>query len=431
MAGGTNVGNLHATLSLSQFEFNSGLRASETAAMQFANTVDVQSKRASASMSRIASGGIRGGGMAQMFTQGGYALQDFTSQLETRGIGGAIGAITNNVQMMGASFGPVAGATVAIGAAVAGQVLPPFLDWLNNTKQLALEAKAAEKAFGNISKLRLDVATMEVKGGAGAASKELEDTIEINARLKTTAGMEFTRQQNKVNAMRRELDSKSYVNIAGFRVGNWGEVGAEIRAMESELTTAEKTLDRRRERFEDIISESNAAQDKLNLIGPGSEAAKKEAELTANKAAEALHFESLKKRDDLERSLRSKSLENYGTELEKVDARIEMERKAAAGLRISDEAQQRFNAMAAVDRQKAMISDAEKALSEMGSAAGSSAGVKRGSVESIQAINRAAAGSKSDQSVATQSLNIQKQMLKQLEQAARKPQPIKMVALSG
>jgi len=94
-----------------------------------------------------------------------YAVQDFTSQLGTRGLAGAFGAIQNNIPQVLIGLGAGAGFTgIASVAAVAAGVLAEKLMKTNeqiteSTKKLQEQAEAAKKA----------VDAMQVKADPGTA----------------------------------------------------------------------------------------------------------------------------------------------------------------------------------------------------------------------------------------------------------------------
>jgi hypothetical protein len=66
----------------------------------------------------------------QVFQQAGFALQDFMSILQMGGANAAaraFGGVANNVQMLGAAFGPMGMAVTSVGGALAGILIPALL----------------------------------------------------------------------------------------------------------------------------------------------------------------------------------------------------------------------------------------------------------------------------------------------------------------
>ena len=435
----TNVADMSAKLSLSAFEFNSGLKQSEQAAMEFANTVQTQSLKADRALATVGTG--KKINFASIAQQGGYAIQDFSSQIE-RGIGPAIGAVTNNIQAMAAGLGPVSAATLGIGAAVGGIVLPAFVDWLNNTKQLAIEAKEVEERFGRAMNIRKGIATLEVEGGAGKAREELQKQIELNEKLKSTMADKITAEQKTLAILTKQNDARffglrgtkytSEVNIGGVFDALAGNKEHQDAVKAGEL---KKSIQSQQEAYKKLFAEGVDAHEKLNQLGPESLAANKDAELKAQDDFDKRFDENAKRQKDMwaaEADIKKKSLEEYGTAAERMESKIARERAKLAELGVGKEAMDRFEKMSAVDRKRLGITEKEKALSEMGTANGMSAGALRNSAAGVTAINRAVSGTASEQSIAKEHLKTAKESLKQLEQIVRGvSKPTTVVSLSG
>lgn len=416
----TNVGNINATLTLSQWEFNNGLKQSETAAMQFGATAEQQSRRVDAALAKTGKSAIPG-----MFQQAGYALQDFSSQFETRGLGGAIGAVTNNVQAMGAALGPQAGAAIAIGAAIGGIILPATIDWLYNTKELAKEAKELEEQYKRVADQNRFIAGIEVRGGSEKARKDLEETIEINRRERQEAGQALIKQENAIQRIKKELEDKVWFRVPETPLTPAIPItreasGANARQLSIDIAEREKQVEKQREHLRQLNADAQNAQEKLRRINP---------EVNQNIKAKEQEEQALKQYD-LEKKLdedrrkasqeiERKALQDYGTESQRVQEKLAEERAKLDALAVSKETKARFEGQAAVMQSRALIADQERALSAMGTAAGMSAGVDRSSAAGVSAINRALAGGNSEQSIAKEALEIQKKQLEVQEQIAR------------
>ncbi|NBW09975.1 MAG: hypothetical protein EBR82_18310 [Caulobacteraceae bacterium] len=398
----TNVGNLNATLSLSQFEFNTGLKQSETAAMEFATTVEVQSRRADAALGRVgrSSSGMGGAGKAAMAVQQiGFGLQDFSSQLETRGLSGAIGAVTNNVQMLGAAFGPVGMAVTALGGALGGILLPRLLETgsiFGKTKEemARFEAqikKTSEAAFAPWRKME------NIKFDVFKGTEE-----QMNERLE--------RMQHDADMLSLESHAERAAGLKAQANGNQDEVDARnkrIIELNAELELTRQTM---------------------------AEIEKMRPDIQDREAKDAATQEELQRQDRMykaESDLKRKMLEEFGTAEQRQMQKIERERTELIKDRVSQEAMAQFESQAAVQMQKAKITDEEKKLSEMGQAAGMSPGAARDSAEGVKAVNRATSGTRSDQSIAKEALKIHKDSLIKLEEIARQGGKLKRVALSG
>lgn len=403
----TNVGALNATLTLSAFEFNSGLQRSSEAAMQFATTTEVASARATTALHRVGksamSGGMNATGAAMAVQQIGFGIQDFSSQFATRGLSGGIMAVTNNVQMLGAAFGPAGMAVTALGGALAGILLPRLLETGSIFGKTAEEAKhfadvvrkTSEDAFKpwrEMENTKFDV----LKG----TEKQLDDRLE--------------KMRHDFRLLSQERDAEA--------AASWNAAG---KGLNEEVTVRNARVREIEKQMADITATGQALQ-KLRPEIKGRDQFDKDADQ---------HFKDLAARDKFEADMKRQQGEKFGTEVQKVEFKIEREREKAIELKVDDEAMKRFEAQAAVDLQKAKIADAEKKLGEMGTPAGMSAGVARDSAEGIKAVNRAISGQQSEQSLAKESLKVDKEQLVKLEEIARAignppPAPVRF-ALSG
>lgn len=105
------VGDLVAYLSMDSSRFAQGAQQAQTVAVQ-----------TNAAMTKAFS--------PQVFQQAGFALQDFMSILQMGGANAAaraFGGVANNVQMLGAAFGPMGMAITSVGGALAGILIPALL----------------------------------------------------------------------------------------------------------------------------------------------------------------------------------------------------------------------------------------------------------------------------------------------------------------
>lgn len=469
----TNVGNLNATLTLSQFEFNAGLKQSETAAMEFASTVEMQSRRADQSLGRVGKNNVAGGlGMAvEPVKQLGFAIQDFSSQLETRGIGPAIGAVTNNVQAMGAALGPVGAAAFAVGGAIAGILLPRLIE------TGTIFGRTAEEATRAADRLK------------AAADKILDPWRQAeNTKFDVLKGTEeqldqrLERMRFSYQMLIQERDFFTRSEAAAMQVGNQAEAES-FRKLAADTDEKAKQLQ----------AQGKALASMRGRIVEN-EAGRKQQEEDKNRVKEMEEFR--KKSEEEVARFRQQSMERFGTEQQKMEARHARERaeaeknwgnalteeesaaimKAQADLedarkkasdvrgrysesggaygedvRIADEsvrnakakltelqnnsgafgARELLKAQQEAERKKLEISEMEKKIGEMGPAAGMSAGVSRDSAAGVQAINRAIGGTASEQSIAKEQLKTAKDQLKALEEIARKPAAVATFSLSG
>ena len=402
----TNVGNLNATLSLSEFEFTNGLKQSETAAMAFASTTEVAARRSEAAMSKA--GGNIGGKLAGMTQQAGFAIQDFSSQFATRGIGPAIGAITNNVAVLGSAFGPVAGAATAMAAALGGILLPKLLEstgWFGKSKE-ALEEyrKELDEFYSGFAKQSTEKASF-MERPPEDLDKELKKKREL-----------WQQYNNEVIALNQTSAQSA---AAG------DDESADI-SFKKAVETAKKR---------DQIQKEGQA---LAAARPEVEAAQAERDRKKEDAEkEKAYLKSLAEGNDALIKLKQDGLEKFGTESDKLAAKQarEMEELKSKTKDLSgtqkDAATAALTAQQDTEKQKLKISEEQAKLNEMGTAAKGSAGVNRNSAEGVSAINRATTGTMSEQDIAKKSLKTQEESLKRLQEIARQKSNVIMVQLSS
>ena len=402
----TNVGNLNATLSLSEFEFTNGLKQSETAAMAFASTTEVAARRSEAAMSKA--GGNIGGKLAGMTQQAGFAIQDFSSQFATRGIGPAIGAITNNVAVLGSAFGPVAGAATAMAAALGGILLPKLLEstgWFGKSKE-ALEEyrKELDDFYAGFAKQSTEKASF-MERPPEDLDKELKKKREL-----------WQQYNNEVIALNQTSAQSA---AAG------DDESADI-SFKKAVETAKKR---------DQIQKEGKA---LAAARPEVEAAQADRDRKkADAEKEKAYLKSLAEGNDALIKLKQDGLEKFGTESDKLAAKQarEMEELKSKTKDLSgtqkDAATAALTAQQDTEKQKLKISEEQAKLNEMGTAAKGSAGVNRNSAEGVSAINRATTGTMSEQDIAKKSLKTQEESLKRLQEIARQKSNVIMVQLSS
>lgn len=402
----TNVGNLNATLSLSEFEFTNGLKQSETAAMAFASTTEVAARRSEAAMSKA--GGNIGGKLAGMTQQAGFAIQDFSSQFATRGIGPAIGAITNNVAVLGSAFGPVAGAATAMAAALGGILLPKLLEstgWFGKSKE-ALEEyrKELDEFYSGFAKQSTEKASF-MERPPEDLDKELKKKREL-----------WQQYNNEVIALNQTSAQSA---AAG------DDESADI-SFKKAVETAKKR---------DQIQKEGKA---LAAARPEVEAAQADRDRKKEDAEkEKAYLKSLAEGNDALIKLKQDGLEKFGTESDKLAAKQarEMEELKSKTKDLSgtqkDAATAALTAQQDTEKQKLKISEEQAKLNEMGTAAKGSAGVNRNSAEGVSAINRATTGTMSEQDIAKKSLKTQEESLKRLQEIARQKSNVIMVQLSS
>lgn len=122
-----NVGNISVGLSLDNQSFASRLESENGRVMRFTGSVQKASLSIGASASHLNKFGGSLAGLAPMFQQAAFGIGDFASQVSTRGFGGGLQAAANNIQMLGAGFGPM-GLAVSAGIGVATSAIGVYIE---------------------------------------------------------------------------------------------------------------------------------------------------------------------------------------------------------------------------------------------------------------------------------------------------------------
>lgn len=244
-----NIGNLAVVMSLNAQQFNAGLRETATQIDQ----IQVDVTRMSATMNAAgnvvaASASKQSVGMRFLsgaMQQGSFAAQDFASQLSTRGLGGALQAASNNIQVMGSAFGPW-GMAISAATGLAVQGLGTYLLMTQNAaKETQKAAKVTEDAWAKAAKstseqlasLRRSQAefgaglTMDRSTGFGGASvSDLEGGIqqadkrmaELQARREQVLRDFDTRIRNQYGDLTADQAPSEFfgLNVPGARATN-------------------------------------------------------------------------------------------------------------------------------------------------------------------------------------------------------------------
>lgn len=208
------VGDLVAYLSMDSSRFAQGAQQAQTVAVQ-----------TNAAMTKAFS--------PQVFQQAGFALQDFMSILQMGGANAAaraFGGVANNVQMLGAAFGPMGMAITSVGGALAGILIPALLrsEEATNTLtqrtqdlQTALNARldALQAAYDREMKLN-DLAR---EGNAQRIARERDNAvtearlIEERLRIRQEAYRDALLRENVLAQEAGGQAARAFVEEAGRR----------------------------------------------------------------------------------------------------------------------------------------------------------------------------------------------------------------------
>jgi len=176
-----NIGNLAVVMSLNAQQFNAGLRETATHIDQ----IQIDVTRMSATMNSAgnvvaASAQKQSVGLKFLsgaMQQGSFAAQDFASQLATRGLGGALQAASNNIQVMGSAFGPW-GMAISAATGLAVQGLGTYLLMTqNSSKETKKAAREMVDAWTEAAKAtNAQLATIR-RGRSGSEAGQTFDEL--------------------------------------------------------------------------------------------------------------------------------------------------------------------------------------------------------------------------------------------------------------
>lgn len=193
------AGDLRTILTLDDYEFVTGLREAAQETRQFAAT-------ANDSMGKVASARARTVG------QLGFAMQDFSSIMATGGknaLGRAVMSTMNNVQMLGASFGPTGMAVTALAGAVGSVLIPQLLEGKSAFDGIAESTRfATGQLEDHIRRTNEAIAFRDKLAKAGNA-KQAEGMGEDIALQKKQAQATITALKEEAERIQKQVKSLS------------------------------------------------------------------------------------------------------------------------------------------------------------------------------------------------------------------------------
>lgn len=192
-----------------------------------------------------------GGGLARSAGQIGFAMQDFTSVLAMGGqnaMGRAMMSTMNNVQMLGAAFGPLGMAVTAFGGAIGSILIPKLLETDNAAARVTATLKeqfgywqSLQKAAGAGVRHGRDFGGMDsVQLGAEADRAERESRALMAERRVL---------EEKARSLENDLailPAKITPTMAGMRIGRdtvnpeWKARADELKATRADLLKLER-----------------------------------------------------------------------------------------------------------------------------------------------------------------------------------------------
>lgn len=387
---------------------------------------------ASASQSALAGAGaargFNGAGIAQQL---GFGFQDFSSQVMNSknmvdGLGRGFMAVSNNIQMMGASFGPTTMAVTAIGGGLAGVIIPMMLKWLDlsaeSTKEAERTADGIKKQISALAELRAEKEKGVPKDGKtpyldqlnkerDEIRKRQQEVLEINRRLKDASEKTNTEKaQDAENTARRveQWDVPARLRSGlGMMGGGTGIIESTASAnaakeeadLRSHLQEQERLLQESRQRERDITA--NFANELK-----ADEDAKNSEKIKADAKVEKEHIDAMRKAAE-------ERLQQYDRDMQHEKEFNDWVREGKEKLikdQIKMENEKQFVLSENLDAMKKLDQNPN----------GSSAANVRGTGAAVSAINRAIAGTNSEESDRKKQIKLMEDQLKSSQNIERK-----------
>ncbi len=228
------------------------LTGSDTVEHATAKLAELKTETTALDVSMAGLGGTMkpSGNLGQGLLQGSYAIQDFTSQLGTRGLAGALGAVQNNIPGILASMGAGAGlagviSVVAVGAGALYENWDKLSGLFGKTKEKIPELKEGlEGLKESIKEIGDSIEKLEKQAKEGGLN--LFDT----EKLATLRGLKKEGEQRESdeklvsgiggNASKRSREVQAAVKTALAEAGG-GDVTAENLAMNTGMSGRDAT----------------------------------------------------------------------------------------------------------------------------------------------------------------------------------------------
>lgn len=266
------VGNLSVKLQLDAAQFQAALQGAGVSIQQFAQrttVIQTSTVKASAGVGRF---GAAMSGIGPIMQQGAFAAQDFASQLGTRGLGGALQAASNNIQVMGAAFGPQ-GMIVSAFVGVAVQALGSYIEFQEKAakktedsakRRIEAEKRVAEQmkamaeqrdftsglrkadafTIDNADALQNRITDLSGQGRErGAAMREIQRSMFDNLpELNRVFSFDEAIRGNMLNNLQQTIGADAFKAIPEDRRLLIGELGKEFNKLRDEGMIAGREL---------------------------------------------------------------------------------------------------------------------------------------------------------------------------------------------
>lgn len=341
---------------------------------------------------------------AMMIQQAGFAIQDFSSQMANAkttadGLGRGIMAVSNNVQMLGAAFGPTGLAYTAIGGALAGIILPQMVRWVYQADILKDKmADAKEEAREYAEELRRASEQQDQKTAAlpGMTTKEFE-SMRADRMRATKADIQTT--ESELAAQNQIIEREKRKRDAKLRSSAWGST---IAGFATGASAAQTEAEAKRDELRQQLSDQ---QDYFTQL-----------EHVSGETTRQLAENDYKAQED-KRKAETKSAQDR---LDQHDRDMQHEKEFNDWVRDGKEKLIKDQLQMENEKQFALSEnlDAMRKLDQNPN--GSSAANIRGTGAAVSAINRAIAGTNSEESDRKKQIKLLEDQLKSSQNIERK-----------
>jgi len=334
---------------------------------------------------------------AMMIQQAGFAVQDFSSQMANAkttadGLGRGIMAVSNNVQMLGAAFGPTGLAYTAIGGALAGIILPQMVRWVYQADILKDKmADAKEEAREYAEELRRASEQQDQKTAAlpGMTTKEFE-AMRADRMKASKADMQQTKAD--LAAQTQIIEREQRKRAEALRRSAWGST---IAGQFTGPSAAQKEAEAKRDELREQLKDQQDYFTQLEHVSGE----------TTKKLAEN-DYELQRKKKEAETKAAQDRLDQY-------DRDMQHEKEFNEWV-ISEK-------LKAENEKQAVISENLDEMRKLDQTPnGSSAANIRGTGAAVSAINRAIAGTNSEESDRKKQIKLLEDQLKSSQNIERK-----------
>ena len=341
---------------------------------------------------------------AMAIQQMGFAVQDFSSQMMNAkttadGLGRGLMAVSNNVQMLGAAFGAKALAFTAIGGALAGIILPAIIKWVyqaDTLKEKMADAKEEAREYAQELRRASEQQDQKLAGLPGMTTKEFEasrrDRMNATRADIQSTEAELAAQNQIIEREKRKRDAK-------LRSSAWG---ASIAGMTTGTSAAQTQAEAARDELRQQLDDQKDYFTQLEHVSGE----------TTKKLAENDY--------ELKRKEKEAATKAAQDRLDQYDRDMQHEQEFNDWVKNGKEELIREQLQAENEKQFALNENLDNLKKLDQTPNGSSAANVRGTGAAVSAINRAIAGTNSEESDRKKQIRLAEEQLKSSQNIEKK-----------